>query len=331
MTKRRTIAAAATLFLLGGGVLVLRTARPAADDSLIATSAVRIPIGSPIPPPRPVPSAPRADALADWVASVETAAIPEILEQLQTIADDDLRADARAGLLHAWADRDLKAALAWFCVRGGADRLHEQARDILASHMIRGSAIKMARWMESSLPAAGRRELSGPFFRIWATAEPRQAGDEILRMLASPADGDGTHNLDLLGQTVTLWAGADLNGTLVWITALPEGAAKTRALEQVCYRWTEIDPVAAAASVQSRGNQRLAATVAGKWAESDPRAASVWAATLTDQSVRIAALEAALSCWARRDPAGALTLLTETPLPAHIRTELSEQIANAAL
>ncbi len=180
--------------------------------------------------------------------------------------------------------------------------------------MARADPVFMAVWMHRELPASVRAELSGPFFRMWASATPGPAAAHLFDELSLP-DLDrraAAESLDLFGQVAALWAAGDAAGAVDWMITLPSGAAKQRALEQVCYRWTERDPEAAAAFVGREGNAVAAATVAGKWAEEDPWAAARWASALPSGRARLQACEAVVGMWADQDRVAATRFAAQT-------------------
>ncbi|MDF3056218.1 MAG: hypothetical protein K0R17_433 [Rariglobus sp.] len=257
----------------------------------------------------------RTGLLSEWAASITSEAMADMLEAMDSIADGDLRAETRAALLSEWARRDLTGALAWFGKRGGADQLHQQARDVLAQAMAARDPEAMVVWAEQSLPEASRKELYGPFFRIWAGTAPATAAG-LLSLLVVTEPGGATVDpqmLDLLGQVSALWSGADVNKAVEWMKSLPEGATKTRALEQMAYQWAERDPHSASAYVSAQNNPALVAMVAGKWAEADPVAASAWARTLAQGEALNQALSSLVSTWAQKDPRAAAGFLSGLP------------------
>ncbi len=299
----------AGIVLLGVGTglwLLFRSpaVAPAGGGGFIAASATQpvARVGSSSPPGQPDTS---PATLGEWIASIDTDAIPETLEEMLTIADGNLRTEARAALLRDWVRRDPHGALRWFAVRGGADRLHEQARDIFAEQLAAGSPADAFAWMERNLPPAARQEIAGAFYRAWAGNSPASAAGQLQAMISAAPGGDQTARLDLLGQVVARWAGSDIRTAVAWTTALNDGLVKMRALEQIAYRWTEVDPVSASMHVSSTNNPSLLATVAGKWAETDPQAAARWVGGLPDGHAKGRALDALLSGWAQSAPAAA--------------------------
>ncbi len=252
----------------------------------------------------------RRESIRNWADSIGVNALADELTRVNALADAKWKAEIQGALLASWGRRDLAGALSWFGARGAADPLQEQARDLLVAAMAHRDPFQMFAWMQDSLPGPAQNELYGPFFRQWADSNPADAGASLGR-LANPAEGQPASAQwnDLLAQVAAQWGSSHLGDAVKWVESLPQGPAKTQALLQMSYRWTQVDPKAAATYAARQGDLQLLKTVASEWAESDPQSAADWADELTDGAGRDGAVATLAAVWAQKDPASAAAYL----------------------
>lgn len=244
--------------------------------------------------------------------SVDLADMSELLEQTQTIADEQQRTMVRQALLDSWARRDAGTLGAWFGARRAADALHQDARDILALRLSQGDPAKVLPWMAASFSRNVRQEIYGPYFRELAKRDPSLAGAKV-RELSQTANGDAMFYGDLAGQVAAQWAEVDLTRALSWATSLPESPAKASALLQMSPRWVRDDPVAAAAHAARSNDPALLQNVAVLWAQHDLPEAMGWAKALPDGEGRTAAISRLAGIWAQKSPEAALAFAMSIP------------------
>lgn len=267
--------------------------------------------------------------LEQWADSVDVKAMPDTLEQTSSITDGDLNVEALAALLSSWSTRDLAGAVTWFGERGGADRLHQQARDSLARAMSDSAPAEMLDWMAKSLPESGRKELYIPLCQQWMSRDPEGTAALLGRMISPSAANPDAANpawIDLAGQVAAQWANTDVNRAVSWAQSLPEGPAKVLALSQVSYKWTETNPRTAAAYAAQEDNPQLLGNVAGKWAESDPQAAAGWVSGLPGGEGQNRAIASMTAIWAGKDPVAAATYTA-----SHLEGDVQEKATIAVV
>lgn len=273
----------------------------------------------------------RRELLKRWAESVDLKQIADTLELTESIANGEWKTEVRAALLSSWGERDLTGAVTWFGNRGGADGIHQQARDLFARELAEREPTAMVSWMEISLPETSRQELYGPLFRQWAKTDP-SAVAALLRQMVSPSQGITTGIssawIDLSGQVAAQWATADVNSAVAWAQSLPEGPAKAKALAQVSYRWTETDPQGAAAYAAQQNNPQLLGNVAAKWAESNPQAAAAWARGLPSGEGGERAIASLTAMWAQKDPMAAATYAASLP-PGNSQSRATVAVVSA--
>lgn len=158
-----------------------------------------------------------------------------------------------------------------------------------------GKQITLADILED--PDAGRRASR---LLDWLDADPAAAGAVLLKMAAKEKGNPAVWH-DLMSQLAARWMEKDPDRALAWVESLPEGAGKSKAQIQCAYRWTEIDPAAAADHAFRREDPKLHQTVIGKWAEVDPAAAAAWAKTWSITRPESSALASATAIWAQTD------------------------------
>ena len=272
----------------------------------------------------------RRELLGKWAAVVGTSAMEKTLAELDAIEKSELRSEVRGILLSTWAGRDASGMAGWFVKRLAADAVHQQARDILAREFVHRDPPGMLSWMQQSLPESVRSELYGPFFRQWAASDPAAAG-ATLRQLSVTSGEDPARTAqwnDMIAQVAAVWAGTDLGRAVGWVQSLPEGAAKSKALVQISYRWAENDPQQAAICAASRSDPAMLKAVFGRWAESDPVAAASYAGGLPEIESRSQAVISAVSTWAAVAPEQAALWASQLP-ENPVRGQALEQVMGA--
>jgi hypothetical protein len=257
----------------------------------------------------------RKELLRQWADSLDATLIGGKLIALDFLSNQN-KAEVREALLTSWTVRDPASIARWFGDRSAADTLHQAARDVMAQTLAQTEPAQAVAWMQSAMPESVRREIYGPFFIQWAKQDPAAAG-AMLHQLATPASGnkDASNPLwnDLQAQVAAQWADANLNAALSWVKSLPAGPAKTQALVQMSYRWTQSSPHAAAAYTAEQNDPQLLKVVAGKWAESDPQSAAQWAVGLPDGLGRDSAISSLATIWAQKNPKAAADYATRLP------------------
>jgi hypothetical protein len=236
----------------------------------------------------------------------------EVLEQTETLPDEQRHSVLSRALLNSWARRDAGSFAAWFGSDRVADVLHQDARDALALRLSQGDPAEVLPWMATWLPRAARQELYGSYFRELAKQDPGTAGAH-LRELNQTTPGDAVLWNDLVGQLAAQWAEADLTQALAWARSLPEGPAKSEALLQMSTRWTRDDPLAAAADAARRNEPALIENVAVLWAQRNLHGALAWATALPPGDGRNAAISRLTGVWSRQSPEAAVAYASGIP------------------
>jgi hypothetical protein len=249
--------------------------------------------------------------LAQWAGSIDISALGTTLDRSTVIQNPELRTKARAALLTSWSSRDLPGAVTWFSNRGGADQLHEQARDLLAHSMAERNPAAEFASMQAHLPESSRDELYAPFFRQWTQKSPAAAAQQL--SLLTDSATDATKWNDLLGQVAAQWAHADLKQSLIWVQSLPQGNAKSSALQQMCTTWADADPQTASTYAAQQNDAELLKRVAGEWAQNDPTNAAAFAAAMPAGSARDAFTARLATIWAENDPISAAAYTAHLP------------------
>ncbi len=271
----------------------------------------------------------RKDLLEQWAKSVGVDTMTDTLARMESIPDGKLKSEARAALLLSWSDRDLGGEVQWFGDRGGADGLHQQARDVLAQAMADRDPAAMLDWMKKSMPESGRKELYIPLCQQWMSRDPSGTATLLRQMLgSSAADAANPAWVDLAGQVAAQWSNTNVNSAVSWSQSLPKGAARDRALGLVSGKWTESNPQAAAAYAVQENNPQLIRNVAGKWAETNPQAAATWARGLPAGEAGTAAILSVVPMWTQKDPAAAAAYAVNLP-QEDVRSQAVIAVASA--
>ncbi|MDD5262995.1 MAG: hypothetical protein PHD76_14220 [Methylacidiphilales bacterium] len=256
----------------------------------------------------------RKELLEQWAKSVGVDTMADTLARMESIPDGKLKSEARAALLGSWSDRDLGGEVKWFGDRGGADGLHQQARDVLAQAMADRDPAAMLDWMKKSMPESSRKELYIPICQQWMSHDPSGTATLLRRMIvSSTADAANPAWIDLAGQVAAQWSNTDVNSAVSWSQSLPKGPARERALGLVSGKWAETNPQGAAAYAIQENDPQLVRNVAAKWAESSPQAAAIWAKGLPAGETGTAAILSIVPMWTQKDPAAAAAYAINLP------------------
>lgn len=208
-----------------------------------------------------------------------------------------------------------------------------------------------ARWIEADPLAAIQWLQSMPEGNAKSLAESRAAYRWTELNAAAASTYAATQNNPQLHQIVAAkWAETNPSAAIAWAAELCAARPETQALAQATAIWAQTDPQAVATYAanlsESESRRRLYGALATTWAFTDPDAlakwvgdlpaspsrdsavealygsllpnapgdAFQWAATMSDESIRIDHLEKAASEWLKSDPAAARAAITGSPL-----------------
>lgn len=284
------------------------------------------PDSTPITTPVPAPERPRASrrvileteldpSTHDWLHSIRELAAKDpqkALAKLALAADAEALPLAFAALARGWAEHDPEAAAAWVAGLESSDDQVSAATGLIPAWCDRdpGQCLDWTR----ALPPGNLREVSlTELADAWAGKSALEAFDVFLALPAEAGVKRGLHAV------VSDWALADPQGALRRISQVSESDARRGYLElalvslcnenpQLAWqeagtlpdfpRATHVRGVALEALAETRPHDALGlATAAGSppefltavargWAMADAEAATRWAETQTDESLR---------------------------------------------
>ena len=267
----------------------------------------------------PLSEAPRILELADRSLPEET--LPAFLERLFHRAGQSIPLDAlgwadrynargldwmlRSTVVEVWVGKDAAEVIRWFePLPPGVNRnrVQDGVANALARRAPRLGLALFQRLSGNTL----RESFAQQFFPVWAQFDPSTAARAAAESLTSPASA-GT-----LGEVIGIWARRDPQAAVGFLNQLPAGQGPRVAWQAMLVQLSGSSPeTAASLALQAPiGSQRLklVETVAGRWSELDPQAASRWAESLMDPALRKVALASTLLQLAATDPKAALEL-----------------------
>ncbi len=215
--------------------------------------------------------------------------------------------------LARWAARDMDSAFAWLDAQG-LGRTHNESGLLIS--LVRTLAAQEPPPDFSRLAALlatradqglGRDEL-GHLLREWM---PRDSAAASAWLDQLP---DATLRAEVL-KTASFAAGADPDQAIAFARRLPEGPDREKTIADILSFWSERDPAAALAWLDSPDAADLAASPAaqaalvGALAQTDPSAALARWNTLESEAARRAASSALARAWARAEPDAATAWL----------------------
>jgi hypothetical protein len=261
---------------------------------------------------------PRAQVIGRWSRTDPRKAIDAAL----TLEDQNVRNRALAEAINNWAGTDFSAALSYAgTVKDGA------MRGLMIAALARSQnadPATMFNLLVEQAPAgeAFQNAVSNLMGR-WAQTNPREAAAATLQLPAGEALNSAASRL---AQEWALSA-TDKSEVLAWASQLPEGRARSEAIESVFESWSSRDAEGAqkAWTALAEGNKDEALTsLAAGWSRTKPADAARWAASMVDQPGGRNALDRAVTSWAEASPTEAAAFLES--LPQNTRIGLASRL-----
>ena len=122
---------------------------------------------------------------------------------------------------------------------------------------------------------------------------------------------------ELTSAEIFAWARENPRAAVAWAQALPDGAAKESALENVARGWATVAPREALDFAQSqvaaRISEKLTAAIVSVWARTELANAQQWITSVPEGSIRSAAVLALVDVLAPRHPPATMSWLEQLP------------------
>ena len=246
---------------------------------------------------------PRAQVIGRWSRTDPRKAIDAAF----TLDDQNIRNRALAEAINSWAGTDFPAAMAY------AGTVKDAAiRGLMVGALARNKNADPATMFNLLVEQAP----AGEIFRNavsnlmghWAQTNPKAAAAATLQLPPGEALNAAASRL------AKEWAlsATDKSEVLAWVKQLPEGRARSEALESVFESWSARDAAGAqrawAALTDDNKDEALTSLAAG-WSRAKPAEAARWAASIVDQPGGRNALNRAVTSWADASPAEAAAFL----------------------
>ena len=143
--------------------------------------------------------------------------------------------------------------------------------------------------------------------------------DVNLALSALNAIPEGAARVLASENLAVVWANEQLPAAVNWASQLPAGIEREHDLFAVASEAVRVQPAEALRLADelppSSARDELVSRAIGEWAVTDPVAATSWSQNITDDTLREQALASATTAWSSRDPAaaGAFALAELTP------------------
>lgn len=212
------------------------------------------------------------------------------------------RAIAEKEIVSTWAELEPLAAMR--AIDGLDGTFRRELIGIISASWAGKNPQQSLEWIDQELTEADR--VQGLSYAIMAAAaEDYPLAAEYLNKLL--VESNGTPNIDYLPgsmhptesasiQVAGNWQENNIKKGIEWAAALPESAAKDRALWSLINRWAETEPGAAAEYVtgmpQGQLRDEASMSIASEMATSNPAKAFEWAASIQDPQRRRVSAEA---------------------------------------
>jgi hypothetical protein len=184
-------------------------------------------------------------------------------------------------------------------------------------------------WVQGLTGAAHDRALTQVIYSIARNA-PQTAAEMIGEQLAS-AGSDLDHQLgSAAAQLSQSWTREDPGSASKWVTGLPDGSMKTRAISSMVSSWigTDFEEATRWLDSQPDGANRDAGVQAmvGSTSYDDPATAFEWANTIHNDSTRIDSLTRVIQQWNQTSPQRARAAVAQADLTAEERTRILQHL-----
>ncbi|MFZ0616143.1 MAG: hypothetical protein WAN16_06800 [Chthoniobacterales bacterium] len=246
----------------------------------------------------------------DAVQSLDPSQILDALSEANSMKTSLERQQLRNMLLSRWVERDPKAALAYAQGIGNVTEKSDAIGSVASSWGFQDFAAAKA-WVESLPPGTLRNRAMDHILYGLARKDPATAMG-----IASSLPGD--QGISSQRYALNEWADKDADAALNYVSKLPNGDAKDRALNQMIYKIAENNPAKAIDLLDliPPGNQQNQAidTIAANWAMNDKKAALDWANQQTDPEIKSRILDGAIRAMQTTDPKGALEVAQSLPV-----------------
>lgn len=221
---------------------------------------------------------------------------------LSGLPDAERLPELEALVAGQWASVEAEAALAWLAGQSSNKQM------ALALALGNGLSSETSERVHSLLLSLNENSLRAAVAKsvvcAWTRSRPAEAAQLVITVMSEDASREA------LGGVVSEWARADVAGAARWLIQLPEGSVRSSALAHLATVWGGADAPAAARFAETLPTEAgYCAVLAGRWAQSNPRAAADWVLTLPE-GTRQQALGALAAGWARVAPRDAVEFAT---------------------
>ena len=179
----------------------------------------------------------------------------------------------------------------------------DQAARYVAENFAKANLNAAVQWAEG-LSGAVQVAATEEIVDLWSTSDPEATGAWIMRQ------GSPQVRKEALGRLARNWAERDPGAAIDYAQKISDVGLRNEFVQWAVYKFSEIDPVAAANWLSS-GAAKLDASsfevrvVSKNYAEIDPGAAAGWASSITDGALRNKALSTVSESWIQTNPAEA--------------------------
>ena len=239
-----------------------------------------------------------------------------------TLEDQEIRNQAVAEAVDSWATADFAAALSFTAAINDAG-LRGHALAALARNRNADPATMFDILLDQAPAGDTFRNALSNLMNRWAQKNPREAAAATLQLPAGDALNAAASRL------AQEWASsaADKTEVLAWVGQLPQGRARSQALESVFENWSARDAAGAQrawATLEAADRQEVLSSVTAGWSRSQPAEAARWAATVADQPGGQDALRRAVSAWTQSSPMDAASFVQS--LPDNVRSGVTSEL-----
>jgi hypothetical protein len=247
------------------------------------------------------------------------------LEEL--LANTDRGADeARRAVLRRWVKLAPREAAAW-AQQTTASGIWKEAIEVVAAGWAETDLSGALAWAQT-LPESGGK--AAALLQVGYEAAREQPTTALAAAAKLPL---GEQRNRLLVHAVSQWASKDGTAALDWATGVSDPLLRERLISEAVIALSVRDGSAAATAAAQelqpgREQDRAAAGIVQRWAQTSPGEAARWVQHFPETPARREALQDLIACWVSQDRAGAQNWLFTLPAGS-FRDEASAIYARA--
>ena len=251
---------------------------------------------------------------------------------VEKLKDNGTKFGGYRAVLSTWTRRHAQEAIAWAEENGKPKDPDDRDGNWPMATIVDQIARTDASWALRLTEAQPVSRARGRMIESVVGQLVSQRGEDLAKQAAMEITDESLRTA-MLARLAGQLADGNPQATAAWVTSLPAGEGRQRALGELIEQWSDKDPVAAATFLTrippSPDTDESRARLADNIQRKDPEGALAWAGTISEEQSRTRTMSELLRNWFRRDPdAASKWMLQDTQVPDDVKLRFPIQGAN---